>query len=520
MSEVRLTIRDAQRDIHGTCHGLVADAAVAALAAEPETIDELDTAMQRFIHAGEWSFFRSFRPGVNDEPYDAGIVIIDLAARLIAYESTYSAPSAEGSVRYHNGKCGTSVELKYRLPDGWQITKGIEAWDLHADRRRKERAANPPLDARAVLYGRPLLDFVIAECLARCEPEPDDDDVPRQIHVKWLMTPRDDLRGQAPRDVLLVRHDWIQRDLHWRCMQWSDLLECPRGIDPDSHAFRYAAFGTHEIVEYYNLVRMLIEECRGRLMSEPRTGSQEDFHAAEAERLEQVRDEWLDSPDPELHGMTPRQIIDHERSRLPEGMSGHDAIVDHNCPTCQFMAELPGPTFWHLDGSGMDDEFAFSFKRTREEWDAERREWDEFDRKYNARKEEQRRLVGDDPWKHGFVRADDPGRPPEVRAYAVAEAVAEMIVELAGDETLVDRLRGDFTAIREVAESPYATEEQLESVVARLDTSLTAVAAARPELQGDCAELAETLQQFAHPQEFEPPQEFDPSSEDGDDAPY
>jgi hypothetical protein len=33
----------------------------------------------------------------------------------------------------------------------------------------------------------------------------------------------------------------------------------------------------------------------------------------------------LDSADPECHGRTPRAIIDRERARLAEGMSGHDA---------------------------------------------------------------------------------------------------------------------------------------------------------------------------------------------------
>ena len=58
------------------------------------------------------------------------------------------------------------------------------------------------------------------------------------------------------------------------------------------------------------------------------------------------------------------------KARLPEGVSGHEAMVDDDCPCCQMMAELPGPFFWHLDGSGMDDGFAFDLScSTREEWD-------------------------------------------------------------------------------------------------------------------------------------------------------
>ena len=45
MSEVRLNILDRIGTINGTVHGSVADAVVAALSAEPETIADLETAL-------------------------------------------------------------------------------------------------------------------------------------------------------------------------------------------------------------------------------------------------------------------------------------------------------------------------------------------------------------------------------------------------------------------------------------------------------------------------------------------
>ena len=96
----------------------------------------------------------------------------------------------------------------------------------------------------------------------------------------------------------------------------------------------------------------------------------EAFVAAEIARLEGVRDEWLNTPDSECYGRTPREIIDRERARIPETSSGHDAMVDPDCPCCQMMSEMSGPFFWHLDGCNMDDEFAFDIScRTREEWE-------------------------------------------------------------------------------------------------------------------------------------------------------
>jgi hypothetical protein len=48
MSELRLVICDASRRIHETRHGSFADRLVAALSAEPETIEELDRAVRRY----------------------------------------------------------------------------------------------------------------------------------------------------------------------------------------------------------------------------------------------------------------------------------------------------------------------------------------------------------------------------------------------------------------------------------------------------------------------------------------
>src|SRR5437879_1427118 len=149
MSEIRLVIRDAARDIHGTPHGGFADIVAAALSAEPETIEELDKAIERFHKPDDASFFDFFDRGIDATPHDAGVMIIDLAARLIAYDSTYSAPSHEGYVNYHDGECSTDHGLRYHLPDDWKIVSDIEGWRPLARERRREREAQRRLDARA-----------------------------------------------------------------------------------------------------------------------------------------------------------------------------------------------------------------------------------------------------------------------------------------------------------------------------------------------------------------------------------
>jgi hypothetical protein len=48
MSEVRLIIREVDRDWSGTVHGSTAHAAVAALSADPTTFAELESALARY----------------------------------------------------------------------------------------------------------------------------------------------------------------------------------------------------------------------------------------------------------------------------------------------------------------------------------------------------------------------------------------------------------------------------------------------------------------------------------------
>jgi hypothetical protein len=447
MSEVRLVVREAASDWSGTIHASWADRAVAALSADPVTIGELEVATERFAKpALKRRFFANLSPGLDTEPFDAGLVVIDLIARLVVVDSTYSSPGSSGVVGYHDGRCCTEKGLRYHLAGDWLFSSDGDGWRLLAEGRRRERAAKPIRDARQVFYGRPLLVFVARECFAlfarrdeiaatvrtqwaekarkrladEAKVAPDqvnlnrltDEEITseawpgeehsaspfydsiKQIHAAWLLTPRDDLGGTCPREIALERHEHLMRDLQDRCEQWSLLGECPRGLAESSDAFRYGGFGTHELVMYYDLVRHLLWTCWDHLTGlaqsstvwhRPEMLTVGDFLTTEVPRLGSVLEAWLDTPDPEFHGRTPRSIIARERARLPEGMSGHDALIDPDCPCCQMMAEMPGPSFWHLDGSGMDDEFAFDIHRkSREEWEQERRHWEEHGRQFDA----------------------------------------------------------------------------------------------------------------------------------------
>jgi hypothetical protein len=569
MSEVRLVVREAERDWSGTIHGSCADQAIAALSADPVTLDELEAAVTRFAkRAPQFRFFSNLSPGLCDEHYDAGLVVIDLVARLIMVDSTYSSPGLDGSVHYHDGHRSTDMDLRYHLAGDWLISTERETWRAVADKRRRERAANPLRDARAVFYGRPLLEFIARESFAAFQADvgrpSDDQTIPktgsdeercdspfqgaiRKIHAAWLLTPREDLGGHCPREIAIDRRHHIEWDIQDRCEQWSLTGKCPPGLAKSSHAFRYGGFGTHELVKYYDLVRELLWSCwqqladpAQRLKVEQRTASLTvgDFLANEVPRLEKVRDAWLDAPDPECHGRTPRSVIELERSRLPMVMSRQEAVHDPDCPCCQMAADMPGPMFWHLDGSAMDDDFAFDTRhRTRAEWEEEQRRWEEHSRRFNAEYAERERLglsgslsCAPDPenvWSRSFIVADTANVPVGIRVFGIGCHLAELIVGLragAERETTpreaqqhIDQLNRHFGNLRELLNSNDISlaASLIDPVLDRFAESLAMVAMARPDLALQCDVLTSAVKQLL---ELPPPV---PDGDSGDtDIPF
>jgi len=401
MSEVKLNLIDGKSIFTGTIHGSVADSCIAALSAEPETITELEAALGRYIKPqAELSAFASFRrvSEIDSESWDAGLVIIDLSARIVASESSYSQPQPEGEVCCHDGSRLTDVSVPYRLPADWLFVSSVESHRWACDRHRLQRAEKLLFDARTVLYGSTLLEFIVKSGAARLGKnlERTDDVTEAQlaqeissIHATWLMTARDDLRGRSPREVLLEKQEFIDFDLHTRSLQWTFQGEGPPCLAPDSFAYRFAGFGTHEWVVYYDLVRHLLWratefDCL-------------DIDAA-VSGLEQIKNAWLETGDGEYDGKVPAIIIDNERRRLPQAMSAAEMIIDDDCDLCRMSAleaEMGfGPGFWHLDGSHMDDGFAFSPCVTLEEWEAENLRREEFNREFERDWEErQQRLA-------------------------------------------------------------------------------------------------------------------------------
>jgi len=453
MSEIKLNLLDSHILLTATVHGSVGDALVAALSAEPETIDELETALKRFekcesIPAS--SLRRRARGPIDEQPWDAGILVIDLPARIVACESTYSLPTRKGKVDYHNGTQSTGFPLGYLLADDWLFSRSIENYQARCDQRIKEREACAPLDTRSILYGEPLHKFIVEnvqllDAIAKRKRKRHREGVV-DIHRRWLMTPCDDLNGRSVREILFSKQELIDFDLESRMLQWSFFLEEPPSLSNESHAYRFAGYGTHEWVMYYYLVRFLLWEavdlkidlarhakhvrsshcCRASAVISPLDRlSPSDTLAVAASSIEKLsppetdslnpestssfrnakptnvqliaylaeqQAQWLSRPNQELDGYIPAEVIDNERRRRPEAMSGRSMVVDEDCYCCKMMGDESeaglGIYFCHFDGCNMEDEFAFSSCATMEEWEAEQRKFEQWTLKSERERKE------------------------------------------------------------------------------------------------------------------------------------
>ena len=590
MSEVKVVLRDTSRSCSGNIPGFSAAQFVAALAADPVTLEELDVAVERFMprHEGR-SYFSGFRNGIDDEPWDAGLVVIDLAAKLVYVNSTYSHPGQEGSVDYHNGQCATDIRCRYRLKDDWCFTSRWDDWRSRAEKRRAEFAATEPLDVRAILYGRPMIEFLATECFRQFvrrdellreahakwiadrrewiekyarEPQPYPESVTlaefsqsaaygnekystafwetlKDIHARWLMTARKDLRGQTPREMLWLDHDRLNSDLDFRRQQWDYVGHCPRGLDETSHAFRFGGFGTHEMVEYYELVRHLLWSCWERLHQQAAERCDSiatnfmtvgDFLMTEVPRLEQVREEWLDELAEDISmPLTPREIITHERRRLPEGVPNSEAMHDPDCPCCQMLADMPGFSFWHLDGCNMDNDFAFSIQHeTLAKWETEQREWAEMNREIEASRKARIELgvdYGDeakDPiWSSSYTTLDGSENDATVtigiRVFGIGCNLAELIGDLRlaeAPQATIDELNRHFGNLRQVLgqTTEVGNASLIEPVVERFIESINALTSTGPHFDRKTADLIHNLSHLTTPPPPSPPRDW--SSED------
>ncbi len=294
--------------------------------------------------------------------------------------------------------------MSIHLPPWWELREGVEPREL---RQGRHSTGHKPHVDRDVLYGDAFLADVATRVLETTGSErwrQSGASENRQalypftvsVHRYWLMTPRDDLDGRMPRELLHGAMDWSDAVIWGQRLRFED--GAPMVAAPcDWSGFETAPMGREEMCFYFDLCREIINagwfyltqpsEPSGHPgQSQDSDGSTRPVQMAEfISYLRGVRDNWLDNP---FEGDSPpRFIIECCRRRVPrgegvpvEGIDGAQSeqhVAECDCPICDMMADgIFGVGFTGIDGHHLelDDEFAFSMQPTREAWEAQQQE--------------------------------------------------------------------------------------------------------------------------------------------------
>ena len=327
-------------------------------------------------------------------------IVIDFASKRILTGGSFPKFGRDVALNMSEDESSErGCAMSIHLPPWWEYQEDASVSSME---RPRESPIRKPYVDRDVLYGDPFLMDIASRILAVVSSDawqPKGIELDRRdlngftiaVHRDWLMTPREDLAGRMPRELLHGAIRWSE------AVTWGQELRCHSGepmvaVPDDWDGYATAPMGSQEMCIYFDLCREVIEAgwywChaqRGLLAAE----SDESNHAQLVSFLREVKEEWLASPFE--GGSPPNFIIECDRRRVPcgagipiqgiEGVQTEAHIPDCDCPICAMMADgMFGPSFTGIDGHHLelDDEFAFSKCETREEWEEQRIAYDGF----------------------------------------------------------------------------------------------------------------------------------------------
>ena len=373
MSSVHLlVVEDADRCAASMVPSWFARTVMAALSADPVTLFDLRQTLGRYIRGDvPWS--------LDTEPATRSLVdssaaeenadeiegrrfvrlAIDLSQRQV-FATDPELLAASGTVSLVVDGRPTATQLVFHRGTHWNVAR--RPLCIPAETAPIEPApAGRWLVFREVLYDR------LVEAIA--ETGPREMSGVRSWQRRWLLTPRDDLDGRSPRDVLLFGCRHVAQDIEDQQQNWANLATHRETAATDAMSYRCAFLGPTEVALYHRMVRHLLQRaCHDSLAAS----------AAQhrTSQLASIQASWLSTPDDRLRDQPPRALIDRERCRLPLVEPG-DSLRDCDCPLCRLMAG-EGPSFWFLHLPPIDREFLYSQCRTEEEWKTEQ-EWYDVD---------------------------------------------------------------------------------------------------------------------------------------------
>jgi hypothetical protein len=324
-------------------------------------------------------------------------MVIDFQTKRILSGGSFEPVGRDASLAMTLDKKGRDkCPLVIHIPPWWELHEGASLFSIHEP--RQEPMSKPRVD-REILYGAPFLSCLASRVLdlhASAEwPESDGDlddfhGLTLRVHRDWLMTPREDLGGRIPRELLHGAIHWsdhVTEGQQRRFLDVGKLIAVPK----DWAEYDTAPMGSQELCVYFDYCRDMIRAAWGWCLENENLISTLDHTLAVKELLDfliRCNQDWMSESYDD--GPCPRFVIECDRRRVPigdgvviEGMdevakSSH--IIDCNCPICLMMAEGAfGPSFSRIDGHHLelDEDFAFSMAETLEDWELEHREYDD-----------------------------------------------------------------------------------------------------------------------------------------------
>ena len=473
-------------------------AVIASLGVEPQREAELIRAVERYgvEHRLEYRGQKlSDLPRFSPEQ---AWCVVDLIGHSIVGGGELEMPSPCAVFEKTEGDPpGGSSRVWINVPADWIIERADDQWRELVESRYQAGLRRNRRDVRDVLFGRALLEHLasgVLEAVQQGAPSSSKDNLrlTRAIHANWLMTARSELDGVTPREVLLEHRESIDHELFQRTQQWTSEGKPPPPLDENSDAYRYGGFGIIQISFYFDMIRSLLAEAWKRVEENPSLTVGELI-----EQLAQYRERWLDTPNEEMMDtLTPRQWMHAERSRMP--VTSEDSMIDCDCPICQAQAEGQfGTGFIMFDGHHLEleDEFAFSTIKNREEWEGT--QWDVPEPEMDLPQQEpaddvdvEEEELAAPVWQSSFVDWDGPptlADPLAEAAMRIGFCLCEIIADLKQRPDGRTHLLRLNDAYREFRRSP--SSELARQAAQQLCKELEETAAAHPELMSKSSDL-------------------------------
>jgi len=453
---------------------------IALVSDDPASWDEAMSVWRRYRTPAVCEFISSvpLEPTDRDEMNRALLsadawVVIDFQSKRVCTGGQFIPIGRDSVFAMVEDELGKQhCPLSVHLPPWWELHEAVTP-DVVSEPRQSPM--NRPHVDRDVLYGNAFLTEIATRVLdvagsdAWRDSEARDDEQVRYpftiaIHRDWLMTPREDLHGRIPRELLHGAIEWIDKVTGGQRRRFEDggpMVAAPN----DWVGFSTAPMGSQELCLYFDLCRELISAGWFWCESEEAKLARQSNELALNQLIQFLggaKDEWLSSSFE--GGSPPSFIIECDRRRVPRGagveidgldeVQSEQHIADCDCPICEMMDDgIFGVGFTSIDGHHLelDDEFAFSMLETREALEAQQLEYAEFSAKM-ARERAERDAAGetDDPFESAWsginsnesMLGDSPFSGKQGGHLKMAFMVAEIVSELENCSESGDEIKG------------------------------------------------------------------------------